>query len=315
METDKTGYLDFIVESDTGAGGSFLDLFSTSPTKEELCSPSPKARCQNGAPFFAYHKEAGVYGVTQGSCNQWTCPRCGLLVAKEHYGRIVNGARELAKENQLWFVTVTCRGKELAEGEAFDQYLLWTSKLIDACYTRVKRAGGKWAYVQVTEKQKRGHPHSHFLMTYSPHDLEPGLVEKWSRNNAGELVKEMVPALRSAWFLEQCTRAGLGSQYDISAVRTVEGASRYVAKYMFKESQFQAHFPKHWKRVRYSQSYPKLPVMKTDAFVLLSGEDWKTLGAIARKVVTTDNAAYETADYFLRNTRAHVVLYDKEGDR
>lgn len=309
METNETGYLDFIVEHDSADAG-ILDLFSTSPTGLVLPVSFQGKRCTNGAPFFAYKRGDNVYGVVQGSCNQWTCPRCGLLVAKEHYGRIVHGARELARDNQLWFVTVTCRGKELEEGEAFDNYLMWTSKLIDACYTRVKRAGQTWAYVQVTEKQKRGHPHSHFLMTYKPHDLKMGTVEKWSRDNAGRLRCENVPALRSEWFADQVTRAGLGSQYDISQVQTVEGASRYVAKYMFKDSQFQSHFPKHWKRVRYSQSYPKLPELKSDAFVLLSNEDWRTLGALAGKVITTDDAAFMEAEYRLRNTRSKVVLYD-----
>ena len=289
---------DFNVE----AYADTLDLFSTSPTDalKDLCLSLP--RCTYGAPYFAYQKTPARYGVVQGSCNHWDCPRCGIMVAKNHYGRIVEGCRTLAKDDDLWFITITCRGADLSVQEAEQHYLAWSSKFLDACYTKAKRYGDKWSYVQVTEKQKRGHPHSHILTTFNPHDIHQGTVEKWSRDNAGNLMLKHVPALRSDWLQRQCVRSGLGDQYDISQVQTVEAASRYVAKYMFKDSQFTTHFPKGWKRVRYSQSFPKLPEQKTDAFVLMSNDDWRHLARLAVVVDAYQGDAYETARYFLQNT-------------
>lgn len=272
----------------------------------------PAERCAFGAPFFAFQRAGGRYGVVQGCCNHWECPRCGILVAKRHYGRIVEGARAIAKDNDLWFITITCRGKDLSEDEATKNYLAWTSKFLDAAYAKAKRAGAAWFYVQVTEKQKRGHPHSHILTTFAPSDVVDGKKTNWRTDNTGSVVREELPALRSAWLQSAVISAGLGDQYDISQVRTVEAASRYVAKYMFKDSQFGAHFPKRWKRVRYSQSWPDFAKPKTDAFVLLSADDWRHLASVAIVVDVERGEALDAANYFLRGH--DVVIHERTAE-
>lgn len=293
-----------------------LDLFSTSPTLyQDLCCPIPAARCTFGAPFFAFKREGGRYGVVQGCCNHWECPRCGVLVAKKHYGRIVEGAREIAKTNELWFITITCRGKDLSEDEATKNYLAWTSRFLDAAYAKSKRAGAAWFYVQVTEKQKRGHPHSHILTTFNPSDVVEGKKTNWRTDNAGSVVREELPALRSTWLQAAVVSAGLGDQYDISQVRSVEGAARYVAKYMFKDSQFGAHFPKRWKRVRYSQSWPDFTKPKTEAFVLLSRADWYRLASLALVVDATSGDAYDTAAFFMRHDDVILIERKEQNER
>lgn len=281
-----------------------LDLYSTSPTKSDLC-------CSYHAPFFAVPTlSAGRWSVLQGCCNHWDCPRCGQMVAARHYGKIVEGAREIARDHQMWFITLTCRGADLREEEATENYLAWTSKFLDAARLKAKRAGEDWYYVQVTEKQKRGHPHSHILTSFQPGDLIDGFKLDWKRDNSGQLVAREVPALRSEWMLSQSVRSGLGDQYDISAVRTVEAASRYVAKYMFKKSQFSAKFPKGWKRVRYSQSWPEKQQAKTGAFVLLSAADWHNLAALALVVDAAGAQAYSEATFMLRGH--DVILREKQ---
>lgn len=283
--------------------GEPLDLFSTSPTRyQDLCSVVPAVRCDFGAPFFAFRREGLRFGVVQGCCNHWNCRRCGVQVAKRHYGRIVEGCKKLAEESPLWFITITCRGKEVSEDEATKHYLAWTSKFLDSAYAKSKRAGALWAYVQVTEKQKRGHPHSHILTTFCPGDLCEGVVANWKTDADGVRRDHPREALRSAWIQSAVVRAGLGDQYDISAVRTVAAASRYVAKYMFKPSQFAAHYPKGWKRVRYSQSFPELPKQKTDAFVLLTSDDWHHLATLAAVVDAEAGDAFATAQYYLRGS-------------
>jgi len=299
----------FIVETSDDP----LDLFSTSPTFLRTCAAfSLSDRCTFGAPFFAFQRGGLRYGVVQGCCNHWECPRCGIMVAKQHYGRIVQGAREVAEKHDLWFITITCRGKELTEDEATKNYLSWTSRFLDSAYQSAKRKGAAWYYVQVTEKQKRGHPHSHILTSFAPSDLVEGNKTDWRKDNTGRLVCETVSALRSAWLQRAVISARLGDQYDISAVRTVEGASRYVAKYMFKSAQFASHYPKGWKRVRYSQSWPKLATKKTDAFVLLSSDDWHKLAQRAAVVDAAAGDAFDTASFYLHNSDTLVVQTREE---
>lgn len=94
-----------------------LDLLSISQTKSKNdASRSPKndfeqtyasalksQNCHNNAPYFAIELSAKSYGLWQGNCNDWTCPRCGIMRAKHEYGRIVNGTRILADDHDLYF--------------------------------------------------------------------------------------------------------------------------------------------------------------------------------------------------------------------
>lgn len=278
-----------------------LDLFSISETSALLVdtyAPELEPVCINNAPYFAYQTGLGKgYAIVRGNCHSWSCPKCGLGRAKQEYGRIVEGCRQLAKEHQLYFMTITCRGREISWEQSEAGYLKWTHRLIDALRKSSKKYGLHWAYVQVTERQKRGHPHSHFLTTYHPHDLIDGFKESWKNVN-GKLQVEQLPALRSEYLLARVVSAGLGSQYDISEVQSAEAASRYVAKYMFKESMFLTDWPKKWRRVRYSRSFPKLEKQTSDAMVLLSWADWRELARKAVVVLPQDKASQKEAEYW-----------------
>lgn len=182
--------------------------------------------------------------------------------------------------------------------ESQENYYAWTNKLLTACRTRATRAEEAWHYVQVTERQKRGHPHSHILTTWKPHDLVDGFITKW-HTEGGRRVKELVPALRSPWLEQRCISAGLGNQYEISQVRENEAASRYVSKYLFKPEMLETVWPKGWKRVRYSQSFPKLPEPETEAIALIKAEHWLELAKQAVVVTPRDQAAAEMCDAML----------------
>jgi len=292
-----------------------LDHTSTSPNfglvlpphivskKDDL--PSPK--CTYANIWFAYQIQGKHYGISQGCCNHWDCPRCGQLRAKQEYARIVHGVHELSVAGyDLYFQTITCRGKTLTHKEADQGYLGWTNRLLDAYRARVKSKGGHWAYVQVTERQRRGHPHSHFLTTFAPRDESMGTITKW-RKRGGGLYSEEIPALRSNWLRRAVSRSGLGEQYDISTVRDEQAASRYVAKYLFKPSAFDAGWPAGWRRVRYSQSFPKLPELKTDAFVLLKWQDWDYLARLAVSVSCGDEETFEYAQWKLYTSDVLVM--------
>ena len=238
-------------------------------------------KCAYRAPYFAYKTIASTWNVVQGNCHHWDCPKCGIGRAKHEYGRIVEGCRTLAKDNPIYFLTITCKGRGLSVKDAETNYLTWTNRFFDACRQRAKRSHQEWYYAQVTERQKRKHPHSHILTSFNPQDLYIAHVPKYVALGQGERKPSQNLSLRSDFIAKQCIRSGLGSEYDISVVETVEGASRYVAKYLFKSSIFSDDWPKRWKRVRYSQSFPKLPDRDTDAFVLLQHSDWYKLAKIA----------------------------------
>lgn len=245
------------------------------------------------APFFGIRAKDGIWTVSRGNCNRWHCSRCGLTVAKEHYWRIVKGAEEIAAsgENDLYFLTVTCKGRELALDDAIEGYMAWTNRLFTALRANSRKRDLDWYYVQVTEKQKRGHPHSHVITTFYPCDKQK---------------REGENKYDSAWLKKRIMSAGLGEQYDLSLVQDPSAASRYVAKYMFKSSMFDNIFPENWKRVRYSQNWPKND-MRTDAEVMLlrTKEDWRVLALNAVGVKLKD---VTEVSYVASQLRGHDVI-------
>jgi hypothetical protein len=252
-------------------------------------------KCSYNAPYFAYESSGKIWTVVQGNCHHWDCPRCGIGRAKQEYGRIVEGCRGLAKLSPIFFITITCKGRELGVKQAEENYLEWTNRFLDACRQRCKRANGEWYYVQVTERQKRKHPHSHILTTFDVGDIGERQIQKYITDREGRKKKKLVNCLGSEWLAKTVVRAGLGEQYDISRVETIEGASRYVAKYLFKDSIFTTDWPPRWKRVRYSQSFPKLAERETNAFVLLEHADWYRLASKAFVVNAVGFEAFEEA--------------------
>ncbi len=256
---------------------AILDLFSTSPTTALQERQFASYPCIHHAPYFAYETEQKTWHIKQGNCHYWDCPRCGLGRAKEEYGRMVNGCTMLAENHALYFITITCKGKEITHEFAEENYGAWTNRLLDACRLKAKRANSEWHYVQVTERQKRLHPHSHFITTFAPSDCRSKNVSKWKIQPDGSGRYITRNSLRSVWFEAQLARSDLGAQYEISKVESAEGASRYVAKYLFKPSIFTADWPAGWKRIRYSQSFPPAKARETNAIVLLTQEDWYKL--------------------------------------
>jgi len=291
-----------------------LDLFSTSQTKQK--PPKRKGikndrkiydECLNNAPLFAYQIEGKKWGVVQGCCNDWNCPRCGKQRAKEEYGRIVSGARTLAIKNQLYMLTITCRGKEITYEDAEANYLVWTNRLLSRFRISTKRANKVWAYASVTERQERLHPHSHYLTTYCPDDvIFIAKGEPKTYCTSGEVFPAKHDTLQSFTLERACVECGLGRQYDISGLGSVEGASRYVAKYLFKETVFSTVWPKGWRRVRYSQNWPKLPEIKGDAMILLTAFDWLALAKKAVRIITKDDGTRKVCERAL--SRADVII-------
>lgn len=281
-----------------------LDLLSTSQThsqKEEYVdtetgekgrSPPKESdgRCIYGAPLVALVLEGGAT-IGQACCNHWDCPTCGVKRAKQEYRRIVAGCEALAMGHELYFWTITCRGRECTYDEAMQNYLAWTNRLFTNARKKCKEEGGHWAYVQVTEHQQktRAHPHSHIITTFLPSDALGATKDDGSK------------VYTSAWFARANFTAGLGSQHKISHVKSAAGVSRYVAKYMFKSALLE-RWPPKWKRVRYSSSWPSIPPYRPIfVAVLRSSKDWRNAEKVPQLFRCETPMDYELARHHIGN--------------
>ncbi|HZZ99081.1 MAG TPA: hypothetical protein VFG51_04050 [Candidatus Saccharimonadia bacterium] len=276
------------IDALTGEKSPHLDLLSISQTKPLFCP--------YGAPLVATVIN-GQAKISQSCCNHWECPVCGIMVAKQAYRRIVNGCEELAKEHQLYFWTITCRGKECSYDEAMSHYLDWTNVLFTNARTKAKREDAFWSYTQVTEHQQatRAHPHSHIICTFLPCDA------------IRTTDTECYAVYASKWFTRANFTAKLGQQHKISAVETIAGASRYVAKYMFK-SALTEQWPKGWHRVRYSQNFPKLPKSRVDeCIILLSPSDWLRAQKCGHRWICETDAIFQIAAHHISHITPAIV--------
>lgn len=248
--------------------------------------------CAKNAPYICYQESPGQWVLTQGCCNDWTCPRCGHIRARTEYGRMVEGAQTLADDGYtLYFWTITCRGRSLTVGEAERDYMKWTNRLLTACRARCKREVGYWCYAQVTEHQKRGHPHSHFISTFAPSDVTP--FAKDERLPNGAIAKH--DGLWSQWFHDRNVSAGLGPMCDLSEINRPYAVAAYLSKYLFKELIYQ-EWPPSWKRIRYSQNWPKtaLSEVESNGFAVLTMSDWHRVNRLP-SVRAADMHVYRSA--------------------
>lgn len=202
------------------------------------------------------------------------------------------GAECLSDEgHELYFWTLTCRGREMPLETAEKDYLAWTNVVLTNARTKAKRKGDFWAYVQITERQKRGHPHSHIITSYIPDDAVGTISARGGMD------------LRSAWFDTANKSAGLGSQHRISKVDNASAVARYVAKYMFKDSML-TKWPAHWRRVRYSQNWPTPPYRPAEWVTqLLKPEDWRQVAERAETFICETDGIFEVAYHRLGNIR------------
>jgi len=254
---------------------------------------TPPERCTYAAPYICYQDDqTHIWNLMQGCCNHWDCPRCGIIRAKQEYARMVTGAELLEQQQKkLYFWTITCKGKEMSKAEAEEGYLIWTHSLMRRCWDKCHRANEYWCYVQVTERQKRGHPHSHIITTYVPDDQR--LVCKGESLPNGRVARHVT--LWSEWFRGANVRAGLGIECEISPVKSAAAVSRYVGKYLFKQTNFD-QWPARWKRVRYSKNWPDLPERKNQsAFPVIKYADWFRMWDIGEPIRADSVFTYAAA--------------------
>lgn len=306
------------MESSEFSGG-LLDLFSTSQTT---------VKCANNAPLIFVPTDAGKALLYQACCNSWNCPRCGEKRAKYEYGRMVTGARKLAENGKLYMMTITCRG-DISVEESEAGYLEWTNRLHANITQNSKRKNGAAvSYAAVVERQKRGHLHTHYLTTFCPSDAYY-ITDHYGRycEEVATLNRELPANMRfspaaletidnrqmfSLWLSRACVSAGLGVQVRMAVCDVVEGASRYIAKYLFKSIK-EVEFPRKMKRVRYSRNWPKLPQIEaTSAFAVMSRNDWYK---VMRAGVPVECFGKDIADKAANHMVSGAYFINSNGDK
>ena len=247
-------------------------------------------RCENDAPHIAVLRE-GKWTVYQGCCNSWECERCGFIRARNEYHRLRYGCQNLwDKSVQLWMITLTSPGQGTDIEAAEQNWYNGTMKTLNALRNQYKRGGGEnWYYACVTERQKRGHPHAHYIITAVPKDLAwaaPGATLRDGRMNHQA-------SLQSDWLVDRLDVNRMGTVYDIQPIDDAAKVSAYVSKYLFK-SLLQEKWPKGWRRVRYSRNWVKAGYPKAEqAIALLGAKQWDELGRQGPNVVTDDAVVLE----------------------
>lgn len=275
-------------------GGAFPPIydFAVSGNSDFVAVPE-FVKCVNNAPFICFVDGNNMAHLVQGCCNSWTCPRCGQTRAKQEYWRMVNGAAELeASGHKLYMHTLTCLGAELSLAEAEATYGSRTNHFITNCRDRSKAQGSHWTYCQVTERQKRGHPHSHLMSTFLPADAVLKTVRKWSKNRK-PVDREVYT---SDWYAKRLKTAKLGEQYEITEIRSAKAVATYLGKYLFKDAMF-TEWSKGWRRVRYAQSWPEGDERGKAqiAFAIIRREDWRKVDELERTVYADTLETLETA--------------------
>jgi hypothetical protein len=223
---------------------------------------------------------------------------------------MVVGARKLAEEHQLYMMTITLPGDielDIAENE----YLERTHRLHANINYRARTDALPWHYAAVTERQGRGHPHTHYLTTFCPPDAYY-ITDEYAKYCADvQHVNASIPEnmryspepledidnrqMFSVWLSLASVKAGLGVQCRMAIADVIEGASRYMAAYLFKVTMFK-QWPKRWKRVRYSNNWPKMPQnATTEAFPVLSAHDWHNVAALDGTIEIYSPDVYERA--------------------
>lgn len=217
----------------------------------------------------------------------------------------------MAEKQKLYMMTTTCRG-DITVKESEEGYLKWTNRLNTNIRTKSKREyGTNPAYAAVIERQDRGHLHTHFLTTFVPSDayyitdhyerycqdvynLSPHIPQ--NMHYTPEKLKDIDHRqMFSTWLALAAVSAGLGVQVRLAVADLIEGASRYIAKYLFKEAQF-TQFPKGLKRIRYSRNWPKLPEIEaTSAFAVITQADWSRIAYLGQEVECYGKDVFERA--------------------
>lgn len=169
--------------------------------------------------------------VTRADCDSWKCDECSKRMAEMWRLRAEIGVRHyIGAGLHVDFITITSHEKlpDFASTER-----VWREAW-PVLYAALKRRSTQLNYFIVPEKHKDGRMHVHALWTAN-------VTQKWLKDNA--------------------RKRGLGYQAKRRPVMDAGAAVRYVGKYIGKSMGEQV--PQHFRRVRLSDAWPKIPLPVT----------------------------------------------------
>lgn len=181
----------------------------------------------------------GTIGVTVAGkvfpvrCGKWSCPVCAPLNALREAIRCANGIGALRSEGVTGsFITLTQPPSVKTASFAYS--------ILPKQWNTLRMKWTRWAnerglpfdYAAFVEGQSRraGMPHFHIIGTFAP---SKETLRQWA------------------------VQSGLGYQVDRQELGASNGAAWYVSKYSTKSSDA-AFMPKGFRRVRYSEDFPKM---------------------------------------------------------
>ena len=219
-------------------------------------------------------------------CGQWSCPYCSKKLA----GRWAKRTRLQIRQSTIttdtqWFMLTLTLGSGYKD--AANAYKTLT-KLWDGLRKVFRREHGKaWQYIAFVEGQpkRKFMPHFHIISNAYPRDCAnaKGTITKHSTHNFAH-------------------KHGWGFEADLKVV-VGEAAAAYVSKYASKGG---GVVPKHFRRVRTSQGWAKIPV-DPDAKLLVRTRNEEMVHFIDR-VSAISGVSHE--ELYNRYTRQMLIMGD-----
>lgn len=225
--------------------------------------------CKNSnVTLVGKHKTQKRIILCSTDCESWRCEECADKMLRLHQLRIIEGCG-VTIGGQWTFVTLTAH----ESWRGFDASLVnlkqgWT-KLTE----RLRRKNGTKHYVLIHERHTDGTLHIHMLYNAK---------------------------VTKTWLKKNCRQCGMGFMADIQVLRDPKSAGKYVTKYLTKAISQGDDFPLRFKRVRYSNKFPKFEFDSTPSEYI-----WKPQ---VRFSEDDENSLYETARVF-----GEVIMDYREG--
>lgn len=159
-------------------------------------------------------------------CKRWDCPVCGPKNAYKARLRALRGYQAFFDQgHKMSFLTLTPHEKLSSAASIPVMASAWNKLNV-----RIKRASQHHNYFLIPELHQSGKLHFHAL-------VDADVKKKWWKDNA-----------------RSC---GMGYQNDLQEVNEAGGVGGYLTKYLVKMLDG-ASFPKGFRRIRTSQSWPAL---------------------------------------------------------
>jgi len=190
----------------------------------------PVCTAKNRPLMVARNRDLMLAVLFRPRCKSWQCPACAEINKNLWTVRAYGGAHFLMGQGQeLFFITLTSHEKLTPDQTLWTWPRAW-AKLRD----RMRyENNGTFHYLMVPERHKSGRLHVHAVES-------SGLGSRWFKDNARE--------------------CGMGFQAKEEKITSPVGAAVYTVKYLAK-SITETNWPRGFRRVRASRSWPKLPRM------------------------------------------------------